>query len=268
MILIDANNLYARYYAQLSFMVVNKCNVGGMFGFLRNLYSFKQKFNDNILVIWDGKNGKEMRRKIYPEYKRNRTYKFDNNFIASKEELFNVLKDTGIPQVKMDDWEADDVIGYIANAVTNFSSTLTTEKIYIVSNDKDFWQLISDRVFILIKDRIFDLEELQKETGCVSGQEFLSCKALAGDYSDNIVGAKGIGLKRALKIVRENNIHLYKEIYERNMELMRLGDTLIEIDFIVGESNLEEYITWCMKYKFKSLVEDAEGFLKKRYNAV
>lgn len=435
MILIDGNNLFARYYAQLSFMTVNNCNVGGMFGFLRNLYSFKQKFNDNILVIWDGKNGKEMRRKIYPEYKRNRTYKFDDNFIPSKEEIFNVLKDyTGIPQVRMDncfvgytrisvpikgnarngknysvkrvkdlnigddvysfniktqkieiskvtkvftrkvnerfhinfeqlkhgvvttanhpfftnrgwinaedlhlndtiytindlkyfkgDWihigytpsalsrkrirtigngltirsiskitdrkkvpvynievtpnntyfansclvhncEADDVIGYITNAVTKFSSTLTTEKIYIVSNDKDFWQLISDRVFILIKDRIFDLEELQKETGCVSGQEFLSCKALAGDPSDGISGVHKVGLKRALKIVREHNIHLYKDIYERNMKLMDLRNKLIEIDFIVGESNLEEYITWCMKYRFKSLVEDAEDFIKK-----
>ena len=264
MILIDGNNLYARYYARLGFMVINNCNVGGMFGFLRNLYSLSKKFNDNILVIWDGKNGKDVRRRICPEYKRNRTFKFDDNFLSSKEELFNVLKNyCGIPEVKMDNWEADDIIGYIVNAITNFSSTLKDEHIYIVSNDKDFWQLISDKVFIVMKDKIFGLPELEKETGCISGKEFLACRVLAGDPSDNIIGAEKIGLKRALKIVRsgKTNIDVYKDIIEKNMELMRLDNKLIEVDFIHGKTNLEEYICWCMKYTFKTLVEDAEDFI-------
>lgn len=268
MVLIDANNLFARYYAQLSFMSINNCNVGGIFGFLRHLYSLDKKFNDNIIVVWDGKNGKDARRKICPEYKKNRTFKFDDNFLASKEELFDVLKNyAGIPQVKMDAWEADDIIGGIVNAITNFSSTLKDEKIYIVSNDKDFWQLISDKVFI-VKDKLFGLPELEKETGCISGKEFLACRVLAGDPSDNIIGAEKIGLKRALKIVRtpigQSNIDLYKDIIEKNMELMRLDNKLIEVDFIPGKTDLEEYICWCTKYKFKTLIEDAEDFIRRR----
>jgi DNA polymerase-1 len=94
-----------------------------------------------------------------------------------------------------DGMEADDVIGYIANDLLK-----EDEEGVIVSTDKDFLQLVNDRVSVFspTKKKHYTKEEVQKEWGLYP-QNLLVFRSLDGDKSDNIPGVKGCGLKTFLK---------------------------------------------------------------------
>lgn len=256
MILVDGNNYLARYFFQLKSLVVDGKNVGGMYGFLRGLYYLIQKLEDgNVYVVWDGEKSKEWRRTIFSDYKAVRSAGFDPGFSHVKTELIAVLYDyVGVKQVMVEGYEADDIIAHLAKSSANA---------YIVSTDRDFWQLIvDDKIKIYLSNgKIIGLEDLQKETGCVDGREFLYCKALAGDSSDGIPGVKGVGMKRALQIVRTNTIDKYKDIFERNMRLIELNRPVENLKIVSKKSDLSGFVNWSMTYKFQSLIEVAEDFL-------
>ena len=258
MILVDGNNFLARYFFQLKLLEVDGKKVGGMYGFLRGLYFLVTQFADgDIFVVWDGEKSKERRRQIFADYKNTRlTGSFDESFSHMKSELITVLYDcVGVKQVMMAGYEADDVVAYLSRL---------GDKVYIVSTDRDFWQLISDKVKICLgSGKVVGPEELQKETGCVNGKEFLYCKALAGDSSDGIPGVKGVGMKRALQIVRSDTVAFHKDIFDRNMLLMELNVPVDDLRVVCKKSDLHGFVTWCMTYRFQGLIEVAEDFLNR-----
>lgn len=271
MILVDGNNQFIRFYSQLGFMKIDGKNVGGMFGFLRSLYYLNQRFNDNVSVVWDGKRSSDKRKEAYTDYKKNRIAgRFDSDLFETRDEVKNILQHmTGINQYVGINVEADDVIADIVNYSYN-------EKFIIVSSDKDFWQLLDNEdIKILRNNKLFGLKEMKKETGCNSAKMFLLCRALSGDASDGIKGVERVGFKTALKIVKENMINdykdivdknLHKDIVDRNLKLMTLGVGHLELnknyEIYCSNKNLGDFVLWCIKYKFQSLIEVAEDFIK------
>lgn len=163
---------------------------------------------DNIILVWDSSINK--RKLLYPTYKGNR-YAKTNIDIENKincGSLLTLLKTSlrrlgGWSVVEQEGYEADDLIAYIINTGDY------QENFIIVSNDADFYQLLSKRVLIMKSDNEYysDLA-FTKEFGIVP-HKWIQVKALAGDKSDNISGIEGIGIKKAIKLLRENKCWSY-----------------------------------------------------------
>ena len=142
--------------------------------------------------------------------------------------------------------EADDVIGWLCKQLD--------EKIVIVSNDQDMWQLIDKdvSVFTPIKKCHIDKTNFQ-DFSPVSTEFFLRYKSFLGDVSDNITGVKGIGKARAQKLLEnwEQNKHgLSSEqfnILHRNLELMDLS-----YGYTVHDGEEESYKT---QFKVQQKIE-------------
>jgi uracil-DNA glycosylase family 4 len=95
--------------------------------------------------------------------------------------------------------EADDLISWVADYFV-----LLNQKVMISTSDKDLWQLIGPNV--VVHDHLRDMlvtPELVIERFGVAPDLLPDLRALIGDPSDNIVGAKGIGDKTALELIRE-----------------------------------------------------------------
>ena len=90
--------------------------------------------------------------------------------------------------------EADDVIGYSAKHVFK-------DKVTIMSTDKDFLQLVDDRISVWspTKKKMYDQEKILEEYG-ISSTNFLLFRTMDGDKSDGIPGIKGAGIKTLLKL--------------------------------------------------------------------
>jgi DNA polymerase-1 len=108
--------------------------------------------------------------------------------------LIDFLRSLPVSVISIDYIEADDAIAYIATQM------YPKAKITIMSGDKDFYQLINDRVCVWspIKKKIFGVQDVINEYG-VHPTNFVYYRILEGDTSDNIDGVKGVGLKTAIK---------------------------------------------------------------------
>jgi 5'-3' exonuclease len=168
--------------------------------------------------VFDGKDGTKRRRKMYPQYKSQRRVKqrFNRNVdwgTAPQDEeesmkmqlgrLVKYLEQLPLTIISIDGTEADDVIGYISKQL------LPDKKIIISSTDKDFYQLIDDRITVWspIKKILYTPEKIFQEFG-IPSSNILTYRILEGDKSDNINGIRGAGLKtikKCVPIIREQD---------------------------------------------------------------
>ncbi|MBI2372270.1 MAG: DNA polymerase I, partial [Deltaproteobacteria bacterium] len=104
-----------------------------------------------------------------------------------------------IPCLLLEGYEADDVIGTVAQAATGRGLD-----VIIVTGDKDMLQLVSDRVSVLdtMKDRLFTPAEVRERFG-VEPAAVVEVMGLMGDAIDNIPGIPGVGEKTAIQLVQE-----------------------------------------------------------------
>jgi 5'-3' exonuclease len=157
-------------------------------------------------MVFDGKGGSHRRRKIYNNYKERRAIKSRLNRAVGFEDitdeqasmkfqmvrLYEYLQNLPVTTIVIDNIEADDTIAYLASYFK--------EKVYILSNDRDFLQLVSERVNVYVptKKKMYKPDNLLEDYG-VSCENFTIYKALLGDNSDSIPGIKGMGEKTILK---------------------------------------------------------------------
>lgn len=264
-LLVDGLNTYIRSFMAVPSLNDDGLHTGGIAGFLKSVgYAIKLLNPTRVIIVFDGKGGSQKRRKIYPDYKNgrktdirlNRTYEDLSDSVTEsanfKKELIRTVSylDT-LPTTVMaiDHVEADDTIAYLAK------QTFKDSNVTIMSTDKDFLQLASDRINVWspVKKKIFGCKEIVDEYG-ITCKNFIYYRIMEGDTSDNIPGLDGVGLKRVVKAFpflgeepqsslqqiynySENNRSKYK-IYdgvlnnklmlERNYELMQLHDTQIQ----------------------------------------
>jgi DNA polymerase-1 len=178
------------------------------------------------IIVFDGKDGTKKRRKLFPQYKKSRKVKqkFNRNVdwgVAPHDEeesiklqlskLVHYLEHLPVTLICIDGTEADDIIAYIANNV------LPESEIIIASTDKDFFQLINERINVWSPSKKikYNKQKIQEEYG-IPASNFLTYKILLGDQSDNISGIKGAGLKTIKKyiepIIQEENFDIKKLI--------------------------------------------------------
>ncbi|OPL16656.1 MAG: DNA polymerase I [delta proteobacterium ML8_D] len=154
----------------------------------------REKDPEYVAMVWDAK-GTTFRHELYTNYKTNRPAMPDEMSIQIPyvKEVVNAM---GLKQLEEKGYEADDIIATLARGLGN-------QNIIIVSGDKDLLQLIGPQVSIWdsMKDEVIDLDNFYKRFG-LEPVQFLDVMTLTGDTSDNIPGVPGIGLKTALKLIK------------------------------------------------------------------
>ena len=209
-LLIDGLNTFIRVFSAIPTTNEDGIHIGGIVGFLRSIgYTINMVRPTRTVIIFDGKGGSNRRRKIFPEYKAGRKMSVRLNrhldvsltrkdehqmMIRQLNRLSEYLECLPITMMTMDNIEADDVIGYSSKHIFN-------DKCTIMSTDKDFLQLVDDRIQVYspTKKLMYDEERILNEYG-INATNFLLYRMLDGDKSDGIPGVKGAGLKTLLKV--------------------------------------------------------------------
>ena len=209
-LIVDGLNTFIRSFAVNPSINDDGLHIGGMMGFLRSIrYTCDILKPSRCIIVFDGKGGSPKRRKLYPEYKANRKVKkrlnrnVDWGTAPQDEEesmkqqmgrLIEYLEQLPLTLISIDNVEADDVMAYISQQV------LTESDIFLMSTDKDFLQLVDDRVKVWspTKKKLYTKNEIFEEYG-VHSHNILTYRILDGDKSDNIGGIKGAGLKSLKK---------------------------------------------------------------------
>ena len=198
LVLIDGTAyLYRAYHALPPLKNSKGENTGAIHGFLKALNKIIEDFNPkHIGLVFDAK-GKNFRHKIYSEYKANRSA-MPPELIEQIPKLYEILDYMGYPPIIINDVEADDVIGTLSNKFK------TVPEVKIFSGDKDFAQLVNDKVTIInpITLEIMDIKGVKKKFGVVP-ENIIDYLALVGDKSDNIPGVPGVGGKTASKLINQ-----------------------------------------------------------------
>jgi DNA polymerase-1 len=234
-LIIDGLNTFLRSFTMINHLNPDGHHIGGLTGFLKSVgYAIRMVDPTKVVIVFDGVGGSSARRNLYPEYKTNRNANRMTNYsiFTSKDEetesinnqmsrLIQYLQCLPVTIIGIDGLEADDIIGYLAN---KFQTYEETAKVTIMSADKDFLQLVSDKVhcYSPTKKKIYTPKDVLEEYG-VSSNNFLNYKILMGDQSDNIPGISGLGPKKLIKLFPElsNNTNVTLEsIIEKSAELV------------------------------------------------
>ncbi|GMN12029.1 DNA polymerase I [Croceitalea sp. MTPC9] len=242
--LLDAYALIFRgYYALIKNPRINSkgMDTSAIMGFMNSLFDvIKREKPDHLAVAFD-KGGSVERTELFEEYKANRDETPDAIKIAVPY-IQNILKAMKIPIVELEGYEADDLIGTIAKQAEK-----ENYKVFMVTPDKDFGQLVSENIFMYRPARmgngieIWGIPEIQKRFGVERPEQVIDYLGMMGDASDNIPGLPGVGDKTAKKFLEQfgdmegllaNTDQLkgkMKEKVEANAELGRLSRKLAEI---------------------------------------
>lgn len=210
-LLVDGTNNFIRCWTVVPTLNDHGEHVGGITGFLTSLgYAIKLLRPTRVIVVFDGQGGSKRRKDLYPDYKNkrstpkrvNRAYEDMSDpamehkaIIDQMGTLVSFLKELPVSVIAVDYIEADDTIGYIATQMFKNS------RITIMSADKDFLQLVNDRVSIWspVKKKVYGVADIINEYG-IHPTNFIYYRILEGDKSDNIDGVGGIQIATAKKI--------------------------------------------------------------------
>lgn len=198
LMLIDGNSLVNRaFYAgggRTLLTAPDGTPSGAIYTFLNMLLSYQEKIQpDSIIVAFDLK-GKTFRHQMYDKYKATRKGMPDDLAVQIPllKEMLDALK---VCRVEKEGYEADDLIGSYAKKASDDGYD-----VYIVTGDKDSYQLIRDNIFVVspitrsgsTTESLMDRQAFREEYS-FEPEQFVDYKAIMGDSSDNIPGIKGIG---------------------------------------------------------------------------
>ena len=229
-VIIDTYALAHRSYHALPPLVSPEgILVNGVYGFMLVFLKMLQELKPDYLVATFDLAQPTFRHKEYKEYKAKRI-KAPENFYEQIGMIKEILKIWGIPILEKESFEADDIIGTIAQKFQRKDL-----EIIILTGDLDTLQLVNDNIHVYtlrkgLQDRvIYDVEAIKKKYG-LSPVQLIDYKALKGDPSDNVVGVPGVGEKTALKLIKEfNNLdNLYLALQNQAPEIENLNSKLKE----------------------------------------
>ena len=206
---------------------------GAIFGFFKSLHMYLTRFEpDEVYISFD--NGHSpVRTKLLPNYKGHRK-NISVDYESLQKQKAIIMKMLGMLRInyifdkkKSTVYEGDDFLAYLA--IKKFQS----EKMILISSDKDFNQLLSNnlRIYNPRKDEMIRMDNCKELFGYHS-HETVEYLAMVGDTSDDIPGFPGIGPVKARKILDEyKSIYKYleakpnkeyQEAWERNRKLIDL----------------------------------------------
>lgn len=204
--LLDAYALIFRgYYAFIKNPRINSkgLDTSAIMGFTNSLFDVIRRERPDHLAVCFDKDGSHERTELYSDYKANRDATPEPISIAIPY-IKDILNAMHIPVVELPGCEADDVIGTLAKQAEKDGY-----KIFMVTPDKDFAQLVSENIFMYRPARmgngieILGIPEVQKKFGVERPEQVIDFLGMMGDASDNIPGLPGVGEKTAKKFLAE-----------------------------------------------------------------
>jgi DNA polymerase-1 len=208
-VLVDGHALaYRSYFALQRAGDTLKTSAGeptqAVYGFMKTLLKLhragdKKAGRDQALIVVFDPPVKTFRHDLYTDYKAGRATTPDD-LPAQIRRIKEIVDAMGLVRVQMDGYEADDVIASLAK-----QAEAQRLEVRILTSDRDAYQLLSDKVRVIgSDDKEIGPDEVKTKYG-VTVQQWVDYRALTGDSSDNIPGAKGIGPKSAQKLLETYN---------------------------------------------------------------
>jgi len=279
--------VYRAHFAMMNAPMRNTkgINVSAVHGFLSTLLAIKNKTRPTHLAVAFDTSEPTQRHLEYPPYKAQRE-SMPEELSLQIPIVINFLEALNIPILRYDGYEADDVIGTLAMQAGKQQDFTT----YMVTPDKDFCQLVNEKVFVWKPGRkgsdyeILDTARVLEDWQVQQTSQVIDILALMGDSSDNVPGVPGIGEKTAKKLIGEyhsvENLlastaklkgKLQQNLIE-HAEQARLCKWLVTIntevplqhklqDLVIAEADAGKLAGLCEAMNFKSLKDRLlEGF--------
>ncbi len=276
-VIIDGNSLlYRAFYALPLLQNRRGEHTNAVYGFTTMLFKLIEEEKPDYITVAFDPPGPTFRSRIDQSYKAQRE-KAPPELGEQILRAHQVLEAMDIPVYEVDDFEADDVIGTLADRVTEQGHDVT-----VVSGDADLLQVLGDGITVLMTKKgitrmeRYDQERLKEDYG-LEPRQVIDYKALKGDASDNIPGVPGIGEKTARRLIEEyenleqiyhnldhlkkktaENLQQYRDQLYTGRELVTLRrDVLLEIDWEqcrYGDPDYEALLDLFNELEFKSLV--------------
>ncbi len=287
--LLDAYALIFRgYYAFIKNPRINSkgLDTSAIMGFMNSLMDvIKREKPDHLAVAFDN-GGSQLRSEIYPEYKAHRDATPEAIKIAVPY-IQKLLQAMHIPIIEVKGYEADDLIGTIAKQAEK-----QNYKVFMVTPDKDFAQLVSENIFMYKPARmgngieIWGIPEVLKKFEIERPDQVIDFLGMMGDTADNIPGFPGVGEVTAKKLLKEfgtienllaNTDQLkgkLKENIEANKEKGILSKTLAtilldcpvvfdETDYELSTPDVDKTDALFNELEFRRMAEQFDAIFKK-----
>lgn len=201
-------------------------NTSAILGFTNTLHELLQKERPTHIGVAFDSHAPTIRHEAYAEYKGTRDA-MPEDLAASLPWIRKVIEAFRIPILELEGYEADDVIGTLANRAAEAGF-----EVFMMTPDKDFGQLVTDKIRIYKPARmgngveVVGVKEVCARYGIQHPDQLRDILALWGDASDNIPGIPGIGEKTAMKLIAEygsleeilQQTHKFKGAQRENLE--------------------------------------------------
>ena len=281
-VLLDGNSImfrayYATAYTGNLMQTSNGIYTNAVYGFVNMMNKIIDSTNMTHIFVAFDKGKKTFRHQTYADYKGGRK-PMPTEFAMQIPYIKQYLDLLGIKRLEVDDFEADDLIGTMADKVKDHF-----DEVMIISGDKDLLQLVKGNVKVyLTKKGITDLEEYNENNfKSIMGFEphqMVDYKALIGDSSDNLPGLSGVGPKTAVKLLEtygdletiilnkselkpklQETVEAEKDIARITKELATIA-TNANIDYTIEEleykvDNLNKLHSFFEELEFKSFLK-------------
>ncbi len=204
--LLDGHALvYRAHYAFIARPLINSkgVNTSAMMGMTRFIWDVIRNQNPTHIAVAFDLSGPTFRTEMYPEYKANREAQPEDITIALPY-IREIIEGFKIPVVTKEGYEADDVIGTLAKQAEKEGFD-----VFMVTPDKDYAQLVSDKIFMYKPARMGNGVEILGEKEVLEKwqiqrvDQVIDILGLQGDAVDNIPGIPGIGAKTAVKLLAQ-----------------------------------------------------------------
>jgi DNA polymerase-1 len=195
LVLIDGSSyLYRAYHALPKLSNSAGEPTGALHGVLNMINKLvREQPAKHIAVVFDAP-GKTFRDEMYADYKANRP-PMPDDLREQVEPLIDAVRAMGLPLLRVEGVEADDVIGTLCRRCADEGMSVLVSTV-----DKDMAQLVSDRVTMVntMSGQVLDRDGVKKKFD-VFPEQIIDYLALVGDSSDNIPGVPRVGAKTAAK---------------------------------------------------------------------
>jgi DNA polymerase-1 len=178
-------------------------NTNAQFGFTNTLLELINNQKPTHLAVCFDTEAPTERHTDYEDYKANRQ-EAPEDLIAALPDIKKIIKGFNLPVVELDGYEADDVIGTLSKKAAKAGY-----EVYMVTSDKDYGQLVNDKVKIYKPGyqggdvEIMGPKEVCEKWNIKDVSQVIDVLGLMGDAVDNIPGIPGVGEKTAAKLLAE-----------------------------------------------------------------
>lgn len=279
--------IYRAYYAYIRAPRMNSRgeNTSAIFGFVITLEDLIKRIKPTHIAVAFDPAGPTFRHEVFEEYKAQRQ-ETPEDIRRAVPKIKQILLAMNIPILEMAGYEADDLIGTLSKQADQAGF-----EVYMATPDKDYGQLVSERVFMYRPRHTGGFEkmgprEVCEKYGLQNPMQVIDLLGLMGDSSDNIPGCKGVGEKTAVQLLQQfgsidnllANTHQLKGALQRKVEEqadnIRFSRFLVTIktdapiifeeqSFVYQERNWDQLVPLYRELEFNSLLKQAPKEISK-----